>query len=236
MIGVFFAIGFLADSTLEGLMILALIPFFAIQIKRSRDIGWSGWFSLLSLVPLAQWIWFIVLGAKEGKPEENGFYSEHDKDSYQEHKDSSFKEEEVKKENDSFQSDVGERIINCPSCKQKIRIRLPLHRNIGKCIKCSTRFELHMDESGHIYITKLDEKGKSYGGETAIDTIDNCFEILEVSQNSTPAEIKSAYRKRMMEYHPDKVEKLGSKLKKIAEEESKKLNAAYSILKENGYV
>ena len=92
-----------------------------------------------------------------------------------------------------------------------------------------------MDESGHIYITKLDENGKYHGSETEIYTINNCFEILEISHNSTPAEIKSAYRKKMMEYHPDKVEKLGSKLKKIAEEESKKLNTAYSILKENGY-
>ena len=236
MIGVFFAVGFLADSQLEGLIFLAFIPFFAIQIKRSRDIGWSGWLSLLSLVPLAQWIWWIVLGTKGGKQEEHGFYSERDKESYQEREDSNFKEEEAKKENDSFQDDIDKRIITCPSCKQKLRIRLPLHRNISKCIKCSTKFELRMDESGYIYITKLDEKGKSHGDESEINTIDNCFEILEISQNSTPTEIKSAYRKRMMEYHPDKVDKLGSKLKKTAEEESKKLNTAYSILKENGYV
>ena len=40
----------------------------------------------------------------------------------------------------------------------------------------------------------------------------------------------------MMEYHPDKVEKLGAKLKKVAEIESRKLNTAYSLLKEYGYV
>ena len=157
MLGVFFAIGFLAESKLEGFILLALIPFFAIQIKRSRDIGWSGWLSLLSVVPIAQWIWLIVIGVKNRKQEENSFYSERAEESHQEYESSNFKQEEQKKENDGFQNGVNERIIACPSCKQKIRLRLPLPGNIGKCIKCSTRFELHMDESGIFISLKLME-------------------------------------------------------------------------------
>ena len=36
----------------------------------------------------------------------------------------------------------------------------------------------------------------------------------------------------MKEYHPDKVSKLGSKLKKVAEEESKKINEAFEYFKD----
>jgi DnaJ-domain-containing protein 1 len=239
MVGVLFAIGFLSDSNSVGLILLSVllfIPFFAIQIKRSRDIGWSGWFSLVSLIPIASFIWLIALGLKKGKKDENSFHSERAEESNQEHEGSNFKQEEQKKGNDRFHNRASERIIACPSCKQKIRFKVPLNRDIGKCKKCSSRFELHMDESGHIHITKLDEKEKYHDSENEIKNIENCFEILEINQNSTPTEIKSAYRKKMMEYHPDKVEKLGSKLKIIAEEESKKFNTAYSTLKENGYL
>ncbi len=216
-------------------MIFALIPFFAVQVKRSRDIGWSGWFSLLSLLPFFQWIWLMFLGVKEGNKKEESFYSEHVEKDFHKHKYSNF-EKEQKKKNYGSQNKTSERIITCPSCKQKLRINLPLCGNVGKCVKCLTRFELHVDEYGHIYVIKLNEDSRFHDEKFAINSIDDCFDILEISQNSTSEEIKAAYKKKIVEYHPDKVEKLGTKLKKIAEEESKKLNTAYSILKENGYV
>jgi DnaJ-domain-containing protein 1 len=61
--------------------------------------------------------------------------------------------------------------------------------------------------------------------------IAKCYEILEVPQNATPSEIKSAFKKKMISYHPDKVSGLGEKLRKVAEEESKLINVAYQTLK-----
>jgi hypothetical protein len=64
--------------------------------------------------------------------------------------------------------------------------------------------------------------------------IAKCYEILEVPQNATPSEIKSAFKKKMSSYHPDKVSGLGEKLRKVAEEESKLINVAYQTLKSKG--
>ena len=44
--------------------------------------------------------------------------------------------------------------------------------------------------------------------------------------------IKKAYKNKMKEYHPDKVENLGEKLKKLASEESKLINEAYEYFKD----
>jgi len=52
----------------------------------------------------------------------------------------------------------------------------------------------------------------------------------------TREQIKSAYRKKISEYHPDKVNGLGDKLKALAEEESKRINLAIEVLKKSGYL
>lgn len=69
-----------------------------------------------------------------------------------------------------------------------------------------------------------------------IRTIDDCFAILELENIATSEDIKYAYRRKMKGYHPDKVAHLGEKLKKMADLETKKLNSAYSMLKDAGYI
>jgi len=51
------------------------------------------------------------------------------------------------------------------------------------------------------------------------------YEILGVSRTATAAEIKAAYRKKAMEYHPDR-----NHGNKAAEEKFKELTAAYEVL------
>jgi len=233
MLGVFLAIGFLAESKLEGFVLLAFIPYFAIQIKRSRDIGWSGWLSLLSVVPIAQFIWLIVLGVKNSKKEENSFYSERAEESQQEYQGSNFKQEKQKKENDGFQNGVNERIIRCPSCKKKIRVRLPLQGKKGKCVACLSSFSISMDEHGNLKVDKEtdDTESKASQGRS---TIAGYFKVLGIEPSATPDEVRAAYKRKIREYHPDKVWGLGEKLKQVADAESKAINAAYTALKSKG--
>lgn len=58
------------------------------------------------------------------------------------------------------------------------------------------------------------------------------FETLGLEPGASFEEIKSAYRKLSMKYHPDKVGHLGEEFRQVAEEKMKELNQAYQYLKE----
>lgn len=55
--------------------------------------------------------------------------------------------------------------------------------------------------------------------------------ILGLSGKITKEELKALYRKRMLEYHPDKVSCLGEELQKLAHEMSLRINEAYDYFK-----
>ncbi|MGE4289069.1 MAG: DnaJ domain-containing protein [Salinivirgaceae bacterium] len=63
------------------------------------------------------------------------------------------------------------------------------------------------------------------------------YSILGLQPNATNDEIKKAYRKMAVEYHPDKVSYLGEDIQNSAKEKFQKINEAYeSLKKERGFV
>ncbi len=56
------------------------------------------------------------------------------------------------------------------------------------------------------------------------------YELLRVSFNATPEEIRKAYRKRASECHPDKVRDLDPDIQALAERKMAQINEAYQVL------
>ncbi len=63
--------------------------------------------------------------------------------------------------------------------------------------------------------------------------LEQAYRILEVSPQATDDEVKKAYRRMAMKYHPDKVSTLGEDVRKGAEEKFKALSEAYDLIKKS---
>jgi len=71
------------------------------------------------------------------------------------------------------------------------------------------------------------------------DRLDDAYIALGVTPDSEPAQIKRAYRKLISQSHPDKLAARGlpESMRAVAEERSREINSAYSLIKSSrGFV
>lgn len=69
-------------------------------------------------------------------------------------------------------------------------------------------------------------------GRTSTSNVNQAYKVLEITPQATETEIKKAYRKLAIIYHPDKVASMGESYQKSAKEKFQKVQAAYEQVKE----
>lgn len=70
-----------------------------------------------------------------------------------------------------------------------------------------------------------------------VDSSDSDYKILDVSSSATEEEVKKAYRKLALRFHPDRLQGLSDSEKKAAEEKFLRVQSAYEgIKKKNGWI
>ncbi len=134
--------------------------------------------------------------------------------------------------------------------KQNIPVE-EVSRQIGQYMDYSSRLQLmHFlfgisKADGHVSESELKmmEQISYYMGinssdfnsikSTFYDDPDSAYAVLEVEASASDEEIKKAYRKMAVKYHPDKVAYLGDEVKNKAKEKFQKLNEAYERIKKS---
>ncbi len=61
--------------------------------------------------------------------------------------------------------------------------------------------------------------------------VDSDYKILGIEENATDDEVKRAYRKMAVKFHPDKVAQMGEEFQKGAKEKFQKIQEAYEAIK-----
>ncbi len=84
---------------------------------------------------------------------------------------------------------------------------------------------------GHLFDIGFFSKKSSTPIESKPDIqIPSAFDILDVPENASMEDIEQAYRKKISDYHPDKVANAAPELKALAEQRAREINAAYDEL------
>jgi DnaJ like chaperone protein len=75
--------------------------------------------------------------------------------------------------------------------------------------------------------------GGSRSAMPSQDRLADAYTAIGVTPDSTPAEIKRAYRKLISKNHPDKLASRGlpESMRAVAEERSREINKAYDLIK-----
>ncbi len=94
--------------------------------------------------------------------------------------------------------------------------------------------EIHPDELKLIRLISIN-LGISTPDYTSIEAMlipktDWAYDVLELAPTATDEEVKRAYRKMAVKYHPDKVSYLGEEIQQAANEKFKKVNEAYQLI------
>lgn len=90
--------------------------------------------------------------------------------------------------------------------------------------------ELNSDKS------RNNKEQQSNYKNTENDDVMEAFNTLGIAPNSDAQAIKTAYRNKMKEYHPDRFVKLDKELQEKSRKKSQAINIAYDVLQKAGYV
>ncbi len=120
--------------------------------------------------------------------------------------------------------------INHPGRLQLLHFLFSIAKSDGHVT--SAEVEAIQKIAGYLYINEKDFlsiRSMFYAGNH------HYYEILELSPEVSDEEVKKAYRRMAMKYHPDRLEGLGSEVKQAAQEKFIKVKQAYeAILAERG--
>jgi len=66
-------LSFINDYLYYLYALAVFIPGLAVSVRRLHDIGKSGWWVFIGLIPLVGWLWYMVLMAMNGQSGENQY-------------------------------------------------------------------------------------------------------------------------------------------------------------------
>lgn len=73
--------------------------------------------------------------------------------------------------------------------------------------------------------------GSSYSGSSRSNYSRDPYKVLGISEGATDEEVRKAYRKMALKYHPDRTAGMSEEMQRNAAEQMKEINAAYEAIK-----
>jgi DnaJ-domain-containing protein 1 len=125
--------------------------------------------------------------------------------------------------------------IPCYKCKKLIRLHLPARADIFRCPACRTEYHLFPSQESPLVavaVPIIENESKSTPQPRKMSLkVREAFTVMNMAPDSSIVDVRTSYLDLINQYHPDKVSHLGYELRKLAEEKTKEIIAAFDILK-----
>jgi len=126
-------------------------------------------------------------------------------------------------------------LFECLSCTRTIRLAFPFKASSFRCPQCNDMYNIHtLSSPSPVFVIAPQLNRKESNTPPRQPEMPNnvkvAIQLFGTNASASFAEIKTAYRKCMSEYHPDKVMHLGLDLRKLAETKTKEYNLAFETI------
>jgi DnaJ-domain-containing protein 1 len=85
---------------------------------------------------------------------------------------------------------------------------------------------------GHVYDIGVFKTASPSAGASPPPPQADPYAVLGISVGSSDEEIEQAYRRKMSEYHPDRVANAAEEIRALAETRARDINAAYETIRQ----
>ncbi len=124
-------------------------------------------------------------------------------------------------------------VIDCQGCGKRLRIKRGNETREFSCPGCKATFQASFSAGvlSVVFVKIERSEPEPPPSDDAPITLKEAYKLFEADENTQWELIELARRKLIQQYHPDKVEALGPKLRAVAESEGKRINVAYDVLR-----
>lgn len=130
-------------------------------------------------------------------------------------------------------SEINSQNPNYPQDEDLSAIIEELNKTKPKTEKQSNYSENQQNKQQYSSANKDYQNNKQEPASSIKMDLTTAFAILEIPENSTPEQIKTAYKQLIIQYHPDKVQNLGKDIRLLAEKKTIEINLAYEFIRKS---
>jgi DnaJ like chaperone protein len=120
-----------------------------------------------------------------------------------------------------------------------VGVRFPLREAHFRCPKCKSEYKVARVSAAPLAFLLIPERVPTSHASEAPNSkrsvspqVRAAFVLFGLEETTTQDRIRQAYRESVSLYHPDKVSHLGAELRQLAEEKTKRFNAAFRVLQD----
>ena len=123
--------------------------------------------------------------------------------------------------------------FKCGNCQVWLSVKLDQICNGHRCPKCKTIYRITEQQAkprAYLIMPVMEQKSRPEEKRDVPRSVCNSFAFFGLDPACSSDDLRTAFRHKMTQYHPDKVAHMAPEFRQVAEEKSKEINCHYDVI------